>query len=377
MQTRLTTPGFALALITALIVGAIAVARIVSNHNEAFVDIPNAPSAGAQTALSSFNPAMVYQARVQGVVMIDANFGTASISGSGFVVDTDGHILTASHVIVDYQRGGTKADAIYVEFNSHDRIPATLVGYDAFSDIAVLKVNPSEVKLRPVPLGNSDRVVVGEPVAAIGAPFDFQESLSTGIVSATHRVVGSQINIGSNISEAIQTDVAINKGNSGGPLFNARGDVIGINQQIRTTSGASDGVAFSLPINMVKRSMRQLIDTGEVHYAWLGLSTATVTPQLARAYGLRATYGALVAQANGPAATAGLSGGNGATKVFNGITYAMGDQIVSIASARVKTREDVNRIADRIDVGQRVEVEFYRDGELRSTTLTAAEKTIS
>ena len=161
---------------------------------------------------------------------------------------------------------------VYVEFKDRDRVPARIVGWDLFSDVAVVRVDPGAHALSPVPLGTSSSVVVGTPVAAIGSPFDEQSSLSVGVVSATDRRIDS-LTSGYSISDAIQTDASINRGNSGGPSFDARGRVIGINAQIRSTSGTTEGVGFAIPIDTARRTLDQLVRTGKVSYAYVGVST--------------------------------------------------------------------------------------------------------
>ena len=239
---------------------------------------------------------------------------TAS-QGSGFVVSDEGYILTNSHVVTtagesDPDETPRAADTVYVQFRDGERVPAEVVGWDVFDDVGVLKVDPADHPVSPVPLGDSSAVVVGEPVAAIGSPFGQESSLSVGVVSATERSIDS-ITSSFNLVDAIQTDAPINRGNSGGPMFNAAGEVIGINAQIRSESGTAEGVGFAIPINAAKRSMEQLIQTGEVRYAWLGVTTQTVTPRIAERFGFAETSGAAVQSVAGgsPADRAGLVGG--------------------------------------------------------------------
>ena len=169
------------------------------------------------------------------------------------------------------------ADRIYVVFHDGDRIPGSIVGWDLFNDTGLVKVDPDDHAVSPVPLGDSSRVVVGEPVAAIGSPFGQESSLAVGVVSATERSIDS-LTSAYDVSDAIQIDAPINHGNSGGPLLDARGRVIGINAQIRSDSGNAEGVGFAIPINSARRSMLQLISTGKVAYAYVGVTTQDVTP---------------------------------------------------------------------------------------------------
>ena len=201
------------------------------------------------------------------------------------MVSDDGYILTNSHVITTAGEGSGRTRRPRRRApcsSSSGRRPRAprIVGWDIYDDVGLLKVDPEGSRPRPVPLGDSSRVVVGEPVAAIGSPFGHMSSLAVGVVSATERSIDSLTST-YDLVDAIQTDAPINRGNSGGPMFDSRGRVIGINAQIRSESGNAEGVGFAVPINSAKRSMEQLIDTGEVRYAWLGVSTQTVTPRLA------------------------------------------------------------------------------------------------
>jgi 2-alkenal reductase len=205
-----------------------------------------------------FDPAAIYARRSGGVVTIYSVFGSgasaSAAQGSGFVVSGDGVILTNSHVITTAGEGNgtvTPASTVYVEFRDRDRVPAKIVGWDVFDDVGVLQVDPKTHGLSPLPLGDSSRVVVGEPVAAIGSPFGNENSLAVGVVSATQRSIES-LTSQYNLVDAIQVDAPINHGNSGGPLFDAQGRVIGINAQIRSDSGNAEGVGFAVPINAAR-----------------------------------------------------------------------------------------------------------------------------
>src|SRR6185437_17175395 len=198
------------------------------------------------------------------------------------------------------------------EFQDRDRAEATIVGWDVFDDVGLIKIDPSAHGLTPVPLGNSAAVAVGEPVAAIGSPFGNEDSLGVGVVSATHRSIDSLTSC-YNLLDAIQTDAPINHGNSGGPLFDARGRVIGINAQIRSsgTDSGFEGVGFAVPIDSARRSLEQLLATGHVEYAYMGITTEDLTPSVAKKFHVGAPHGALVdvVRAGSPAAHAGLRAG--------------------------------------------------------------------
>jgi 2-alkenal reductase len=322
---------------------------------------------------NGFNPARIYASRAAGVVTITAFYGSANAEtaeaaqGSGFVVSNDGYILTNSHVITTAGEGarGDKiqaADQVFVEFQDRDRVPAQVVGWDIFDDVGLLKVNPSSHSLAPVPLGDSARVAVGEPVAAIGSPFGNENSLAVGVVSATERSISS-LTSDYNLVDAIQIDAPINHGNSGGPLFDARGRVIGINAQIRSQSGNAEGVGFAVPIDSAKRSMRQLISTGKVAYAYVGIETEDLTPSLARRFGYPIGSGAVIKEVkpNTPGDAAGLHGGNKSQRVLGVPFTAGGDLIVAIDGQPVRSAEDVVRVvSERLSPGQTATFTIYR-----------------
>ena len=329
---------------------------------------------------SAFDPAALYAARADGVVTIYANLGTdGSSQGSGFVVDGGGLILTNAHVItnVTESRAVRGASAVYVEFSDGDRVAGDIVGWDLFSDVGVVRVAAADHTLAPVPLGNSSTVRVGEPVAAIGSPFGQQTSLSVGVVSATGRSIDS-LTSGFAVANAIQVDAPINRGSSGGPLFDAAGTVIGINAQIESNSGTAEGVGFAIPINVARRSLDQLVRTGTVRYAYIGIRTQDVTPGIARAFDLGARRGALVTRVDDgtPAARAGLRGG-AKTEVYNGLDVTLGgDLIVAIDGTPVTSTEDVSRIVStELMPGQTVPFTVLRGGTRRTTVdVTLAER---
>ena len=301
---------------------------------------------------NGFDPKAIYARRSPGVVTIVAVYGTDPATaqkalGSGFVVSPKGYIVTNSHVITTAGDGSVAqpADRVYVEFQDHDRVEAKIVGWDVFDDVGLIRVAAGAHPLAPVPLGDSAAVTVGEPVAAIGSPFGNENSLAVGVVSATKRSVSS-LTSEFNLVDAIQTDAPINHGNSGGPLFDARGRVIGITAQIRSTSGSAEGVGFAVAINSVKRSMQQLIANGSVSYAYVGVKTEDLTPALAKRFDYPVGRGAVISNVvdGGPAAAAGLRGGSGREEVL-GIEFIRGgDVIVAIDGQTVRSSEDVVRI---------------------------------
>jgi S1-C subfamily serine protease len=330
-----------------------------------------------------FDPARVYVERSAGVVTLYAVFGSgnnASASqGSGFVVSDDGLILTNSHVITTAGTGGAAvrpADDVFVEFQDRDRVGAKVVGWDVFDDVGVLRVDPKAHSLTPLPLGDSGRVVVGQPVAAIGSPFGNEHSLAVGVVSATQRSIES-LTSQYNLVDAIQVDAPINHGNSGGPLFDAQGRVIGINAQIRSDSGNAEGVGFAVPINAARRSMAQLLATGKVSYAYMGVTSEDLTPGIARKFKYPVRYGAVVTsiRPDSPAARSGLRGGSD-EREYNGSAFTLGgDVILAIGDRRVRSAADVVRaVTERLRPGQTVNVTIVRDGTRQTVPVTLANR---
>jgi len=227
-----------------------------------------------------------------------------------------------------------------------------------------------------VPLGDSSAVVVGEPVAAIGSPFGNESSLTVGVVSATKRSIASLTSI-YNVVDAIQIDAPINRGNSGGPLFDARGRVIGINAQIRSDSGTAEGVGFAVPIDSARRSMTQLIAAGRVSYAYVGIETEDLIPTVAKRLGYSVSHGAVVTKVRTgtPGAEAGLQAGTEKQEILGNAFTRGGDVIVAIAGREVGSAEDVVRIVtEQLSPGQSVPVTFIRSGRRHRVTLKLAER---
>jgi 2-alkenal reductase len=339
--------------------------------NEQAPASPAAVGSPAGPLVGGFAPARIYAQRAPGVVTVFAFFGAAHApsgsqsQGSGFVVSGDGVILTNSHVITNAGEvpagvAVERAQAVYVEFADGDRVPARVVGWDLFDDVGVIQVDTRRHRVTPVPLGDSSRVVVGEPVAAIGSPFGNTDSLSVGVVSATRSI--ASLTSKYDVVDAIQTDASINHGNSGGPLFDARGRVIGINAQLRGNGNAT-GVGFAIPINAAKRSLAQLLARGRVDYAYAGISTNDLTPGIARRYGYPVLHGAVIesVEERSAAARAGLRAGQ-ETGAFAGETVRLGgDVIVAIDGLPVAGSGDVVRIiSGRLEPQQTATFTIYR-----------------
>jgi 2-alkenal reductase len=326
----------------------------------------------------TFDPARIYAERSAGVVTIHADFGGSEGQGSGFVVSADGLVLTNAHVITTAGESTdvSPADAVYVEFNDGDTVQARIVGWDVFADVGVLRVEAAEHRLRPLPLGDSARVVVGEPVAAIGSPFGAENSLSVGVVSATRRSI-SALTSAYTIVDAIQIDAPINRGNSGGPLFDARGRVVGINAQIRSASGVNEGVGFAVPINAAKRSLRQLLENGRVSYAYVGISTGDLTPGLANRLDLQVSRGALIEDVvnPGPARDAGLRGGSRRIEHNGTAVIVGGDVVVAIEGQQVRSGDDLVRvISSGVEPGETAVFRILRNGRFLDVPVKLAER---
>ena len=274
--------------------------------------------------------------------------------GSGFVIDKAGHIVTNYHVVAG-------ARSVRVSFSDNESVRARVVGSDPSTDVAVLQVDAHALALSPLPLGNSDAVHVGDPVVAIGNPFGLDRTVTAGIVSALQRVIQAPAQQYS-IDHVIQTDAALNKGNSGGPLLDARGSVIGVNSQIQSGNGGNVGVGFAVPINTVKTVAAEIIKTGHAEHAFLGIAGQAVTPSIAKLFRLPASQGVLVAsvQPGSAAAKAGLRAGT--QKVLaNGESYPLGgDLIVSADGVPLDSIERLHDVISSKKPGDRVSLEIWR-----------------
>jgi S1-C subfamily serine protease len=268
----------------------------------------------------------------------------------------------------------TKAKTVYVQFADGNQVPAKIVGFDPNADVGVLKVDPKGLKLVPLPLGHTGGLRVGDPVAAIGSPFGEENSLSVGVVSAEDRTIEALTDF--SISDAIQTDAAINRGNSGGPLLDARGRVIGINSQIRSSGGGSVGVGFAVSVDTVRRSIGRIRAKGEVNYAYIGISSQALYPQLADKLNVPVSNGAIVADVvkGGPADKAGIKGGTKEIRFQTSLVKTGGDVITKIDGKPLTRQDDFSARITTYEPGDGVALEIYRDGQKRTVNVTLGER---
>jgi S1-C subfamily serine protease len=325
--------GFVAGVIASLLIAAVAASHGTFDHTSTVIEQTSAAPASVATTIPAgrFDPAAIYRSRIQGVVTITSIFPSSEAGGSGFVVSSDGLIMTNAHVVTNSADAGVSpsdvrpADHVYVRFSGGDQVDASVVGFDLFSDVAIVRADTAGRRLTPVPLGDSSRVLVGEPVAAIGSPFLEAGSLSVGMVSA-----------------------------------DADGDVIGINSQIQSTSGGGEGVGFAVPIDLARHSMTQIVKTGHVAYGWLGVRLSTVTPTIAEHFHLATRQGALVVGVTngGPADRAGLQAG---------------DVIMRLDGRPTRSEAAFGAVLARLRPGERVAVTVVGQGGERTVTVTLGE----
>jgi 2-alkenal reductase len=298
--------------------------------------------------------------------------------GSGFVVDTQGHIVTNNHVVAD-------SIEVQVTFFDGTIVPATIVGADPDSDLAVIKVDVPPESLRPITWGNSDEIHVGQRAVAIGNPFGLESTLTSGIISGLSRSLPAIT--GYRIPEIVQTDAAINPGNSGGPLLNSQGEVIGVNSAIVPNLQFGEnglglersflGVGFAIPSNLAQRVVPDLIETGEYAHPWIGFSGVDVVPEIAADMELTEVRGALVIRVipGSPAQKAGLRGGDHEIQVMGRPLAVGGDVIIGINDYNIRRFDDIlSYLSRRAEVGQRVDLFIIRDGETQTVTVVLGER---
>jgi S1-C subfamily serine protease len=307
----------------------------------------------------------VIQVLATSVVSDNPFFGSrpSRALGSGFVIDKAGHVVTNYHVI----EGASKVE---VSFSGNDEMPATVIGRDPSTDIAVLRIKRAQGRaLTPLELGNSDVVQVGDAVVAIGNPFGLERTVTAGIVSAIQREITAPN--GFAIDRVIQTDAAINHGNSGGPLLNADGRVIGVNSQIETESGGNVGIGFAVPINTVKDVVAQLLESGKVDHAYIGVEMATITSELASNVRLPVDQGVLIqrVRTDSPAAQAGLRGGT-TQVVVDGESYLVGgDVITKVDGQPIESAEQLRSVVTSKQPGDVIALEIRRQNETKEVTV--------
>jgi putative serine protease PepD len=322
------------------------------------------------------NNIAVYEKVADGVVNITStavqmdfffNVLPAQGSGSGAILDTKGHILTNHHVVANAQK-------LEVALADGSRWPAKLIGSDPDNDLAVIKIDASREKLKVIPMGDSKNLRIGQKVLAIGNPFGFERTLTTGVISSVGRTIRSEV--GTLIEDVIQTDAAINPGNSGGPLLNSDGEIIGINSAIISPSGGNVGIGFAIPVNTAKRLVPELISKGYVTYPWIGATIQTLIPEVAKYLQLKIERGALIAEVvkGGPADKAGLKGGSQRVQVGNMIVLVGGDIVVKADDQEIKTNEELIRYVREKKIGNSVTFKVYRKDKFENVKVTLGER---
>lgn len=355
------------AILTALILLYV-VPTIPSNTSQATTVVRDVNITGSSSLED--NVKAVFQKNRDSVVYINVEkvvnsvFGsyTSQASGSGFIVTPDGYIVTNNHVISD-------ADKIHVSLPDGTGYDADLTGADPLSDVAVIKIRglASGVSLKPVEIGNSDSLEQGDLAIAIGSPFTLQNTVTFGVVSALDRKLETQS--GFEIDKVIQTDAAVNPGNSGGPLLNSRGQVIGMNTAIISQSGGSEGIGFAIPINKVKEVYTELIDTGKVERPWIGITGLDITPDTASKLNLSLTEGILIIDVikDSPADNAGL---RKTTSDPSSTDFVLGDIITELAGQETPTMKDLISILLEYNPGDTIELKYYRNGDYDTVQVT-------
>ena len=352
-QTRSRTPLFLAGLVAALGLGAGAGAAayaVLADDGAVVSQVTVTDSEPAATP-DGLSIATIYERSHESVVEISAG----AASGSGFVYDEEGHVITNQHVVAG-------ASSISVRFADGTTRDARLVGDDPSTDIAVLKVDAPASLLEPLPLADSSKVVVGDSVVALGSPFGLEGTITSGIVSALHRTMTAPNTF--TITDSIQTDAAINHGNSGGPLLDDQGRVVGVNAQIESQGGGSDGVGFAIPSNTVRSVVTQIIETGDAEHAYLGIEMVTVPEGVAVTTVFDDT----------PADEAGLRPGTGTRTVDGRVLPEGGDVIVGFDGAPVTTAADLQSAVDGKRPGDKVEIEILRGGDRRTVEVTLEDR---
>ncbi len=362
-----------------LVIGALLVATGAVGKEEK-TTIVQSPVAGSAASSAEEGQGLtvneIYKRDGPGVVFIraevsqqtDSPFGLpqeqrGTATGSGFAIDKEGHILTNAHVV----EGASKVE---VGFGKDTTVDARVLGVDSSTDVAMLKVDPKKTDLKPLNLGASSKLEVGDAVVAIGNPFGLDRTVTTGIISALQRQLEAPN--GFSIRNVIQTDAAINPGNSGGPLLDSLGRVIGINSQIATggSGGGSVGIGFAVPIDTVKKVSAQLKDKGKVDHAFLGVTGVSITKSMSDNLNLPTDTGVLVQQTSGPAKKAGVRGGDTQVSIGGANVRLGGDVITKIDGKTVKSMEDVIRVIDSKEPGDQITLSLRRGKDQRTEQVT-------
>ncbi|MEM2876009.1 MAG: trypsin-like peptidase domain-containing protein [Candidatus Bathyarchaeia archaeon] len=321
---------------------------------------------------TSLTAAWIYNLTRRSVVSITVTvvtpFGTSVSEGTGFIYDREGYIVTNNHVV---ESGGK----VTVKFEDGTVLNAKLVGRDPYSDLAVIKVDSPEEMLHPLPLGDSSKLVVGEPVYAVGNPFGLSGSITEGIISQLGRQLTTEG--GYVIVDVIQIDAAINPGNSGGPLLNRFGEIVGVNTAIYSYTGTFSGVGFAIPSNLVRKVVPSLISKGYYKHPWIGVVGLDVTPEIATAMGLKEIRGFLVTSVikGSPAEKAGIRGGEKTVTVEGEKIVIGGDVIVGVDDLKVRGIGDILVYIERYkNVGDEISLWIVREGREVEVPLTLGER---
>ena len=329
-------------------------------------------TAAAVQSTDDLSVSEIYEQSYESVVEITVTttsgetspFGEApqgQAQGTGFVYDDEGHVVTNQHVVGD-------AKTASVRLWNGETYDARVLGSDASTDLAVLDVDAPASVLEPLQLADSDDLAVGEEVVSIGSPFGLEGTVTSGIVSALHRQMAAPNNF--TINDSIQTDAAINHGNSGGPLLNARGEVIGVTAQIQSESGGNDGVGFAIPSNTVESIVAQLLASGSVEHAYLGVSVAEIPASAASDLGTATGVEITEIRDDAPAAAAGLRAASGSETV-DGQSYPTGgDVITAVDGEAVTTSAELQRAIDAKRPGDSVSITYTRDGQSETVEVT-------
>ncbi len=366
-------------LVAGLILIQAGVVDTSDNNSNAPVVQPAALARPASNTSQGLTVHDIYQRDADGVAFIRSTivqktqsaFGlpqqqSSEATGSGFLIDNDGHILTNAHVVEG-------AKSVTVQLGNGGEQSAQVVGSDPSSDIALLKVDNTE-GANPLTLGDSSKVQVGDPVVAIGNPFALDRTVTSGIVSALQRQI--QAPNGFSISDVIQTDAAINPGNSGGPLIDGAGDVIGINSQIESQSGGNVGIGFAVPIKTAADVVSQLENGGQVHQSYLGISGGDITPEIAHALNLPVTQGVLIERvlSGGPADDAGIKGATGQATI-SGQTFPVGGDIITKVDGKpISGMDDVVSAVNDHKPGDEITLTVYSSGQQKDVSVKLGDR---